>query len=254
MTTTCPALQSLIAAGYDVSAIVSNYAESQSRNLRALEVSSVAEQYDIPVLLPKRLLDIKPQLEVLHASVGILVAYGKIVPQEIIDIFPHGIINIHPSLLPLHRGPTPVESAILEGASETGVSLMRLVRAMDAGPIFAQTKITLSGKETKQILASRLLDAGKELLIRHLPAILSGDLDPKDQDDSAATYDKLIQKGDGLIDWLKPAEQLEHEVRAFTGWPQSRYVISCWLHSSWKRSDYHFGSCRHAYARQPEPR
>src|SRR5690606_9304816 len=107
----------------------------------------------------------KEQLTSYNAEAAVLVAYGKMVPQDIIDLFPKGIVNIHPSLLPEYRGSTPIETAILEGRDQTGVSLMKLVKAMDAGPIWAQEKITLSGHESKQALTTQLLSLGKELLV-----------------------------------------------------------------------------------------
>lgn len=159
------------------------------------------------------------------AEAAILVAFGKIIPQAVIDLFPKGIINIHPSLLPQYRGPTPIETAILDGAKETGVSLMRLSAKMDAGPVYSQERIQLSDTETKQQLADRLLQAGEELLLDKLEAILEGWLTPKPQLDSAATYTKLLNKEDGVLDWHKPAEQLGREVRAYAGWPRSRGEI-----------------------------
>jgi methionyl-tRNA formyltransferase len=154
-----------------------------------------------------------------------LVAYGKIIPKRIIDIFPHGIINIHPSLLPKYRGPTPIEQAILDGASKTGVSLMQLAPEMDAGPVFTQEEIALKGTESKEELAEQLLQTGAKLLAANIHAILDGSLKPTSQDDSDATYTQLIKKQDGLVEWNKPAEQLEREVRAYLGWPKSRAEI-----------------------------
>ncbi|HEY1835341.1 MAG TPA: methionyl-tRNA formyltransferase [Candidatus Saccharimonadales bacterium] len=226
VTTTAPTLQALINTGYHVSAVVSNYAEHQPRDARALEVGIIAKQNNIPILLPNKPLDILALLKGLCPAIGVLVAYGKIVPREIIDVFPHGIVNIHPSLLPLHRGPTPIESVVLSGASETGVSLMRLIKTMDAGPVFSQEKITLSGRETKQELAAKLLNIGKTLLIDHLPAILSGTLQPTQQNSTLATYDTRINKADGIVNWNKPAEQLEREIRAYSGWPKSHTELA----------------------------
>lgn len=222
VSTTAPTLQKLIAAGYTVAAVVAQYERGKSRDVRQLEIAAIAEIHGIPVLLPEKLSEIKPELEAMGAITGVLVAYGKIIPQDIIDIFPRGIINIHPSLLPLHRGPTPLESVILNGEQETGVSIMHLVRAMDAGPVFAQERVALSGKETKIDLADSLLEKGGSMLIEHLPAILDGTLKPRPQDDSNATYDTMISKEAGLIDWTKPAEQIEREIRAYQEWPKSR--------------------------------
>jgi methionyl-tRNA formyltransferase len=171
--------------------------------------------------MPTKLLAETKRLEESQAEAAVLVAYGKIIPQSIIDIFPKGIINIHPSLLPKYRGPTPVETAILGGVKQTGVSLMQLTAEMDAGPIFAQAKVQLTGTETKQVLADKLLKSGRELLAKHLPAILDGKLRPKAQDDVGASYTKLFTKEDGVMDWNRPAEALERQVRAFASWPKS---------------------------------
>jgi methionyl-tRNA formyltransferase len=124
--------------------------------------------------------------------------------------------------LPKYRGPIPVEQAILDGATESGTSIMRLVAEMDAGPLYAQNKTQLKGKETKAELADNLLSAGADLLIKHLPRILENPQDFKVQDESKATYTKLIGKEDGIISWDKPAEHIEREIRAFSGWPKSR--------------------------------
>ena len=219
-------LQALITAGYSVAAVVVAQNEvGKSRRERPLEVAAIAEQHGIPVLAPTKLLEAKDQLASFGATAAILVAYGKIVPQEIIDIFPHGIINIHPSLLPLHRGPTPLESVILKGEPETGVSLMALGSTMDAGPVYAQETVLLRGDENKQSLADQLLNIGKDMVIHYLPSILDGSLRATPQDDSAATYDKLITKGAGQLDWNMPAEWLAREVRAYFGWPRSRATL-----------------------------
>lgn len=227
VTTSAPTLRSLISTGYTVAGIVSNYAESHSRNLRTLEVADIAKQENIPLWLPRKALDIITELRSLNADVGILAAYGKIIPQEIIDIFPYGIINIHPSLLPLHRGSTPIESVILEGSTETGVSVMKLVKEMDAGPVYIQEKFKIPEGITKQLLAYRLLQVGGELIMKTLPGILEGSIIPTPQRDDQATYDSLIKKEDGYITWnTKSAIQIEREVRAYAIWPKSRATIA----------------------------
>ncbi len=225
VTTTAPTLRALIKAGYKIVAVVSNYEAGQSRQARKLEIAEVAKEHDIPLLLPDKPGDIAEELKAFGAEIAVLVAYGKIVPSSVIDIFPKGIINIHPSLLPLHRGPIPIESVILEGANKTGVSIMQLAPAMDAGPVFGQSELTLMGTETKQGLADNLLEIGEAMLVELLPGILDGSLVALPQDDSRATYDQLITKSDGLIDWQKPAHKIEREIRAYQNWPKSRTTL-----------------------------
>jgi methionyl-tRNA formyltransferase len=216
------ALPALIEAGYDFAAVVSHYHQARSRNKRDLEVGEVAAAHNIPLLLPDNLKAVARQLENYGAEAAVLVAYGKIIPQEIIDIFPKGIINIHPSLLPKYRGPTPIEQAILDGAKETGVSIMSLASKMDAGPVFAHAKIELSGTESKEELARNLLEAGTKLLLENLPGILGGSLRPSAQEDSEATYTNLLAKEEGQTNWSEAAEVLERKVRAYAGFPKSR--------------------------------
>lgn len=218
-------LKELLKEGYDVAAVISHYSEGRSRHSRPLEIAEVAQANKIPLLLPENLSEVKEQLEAIRAEAAILVAYGKIIPKDIIDIFPKGIINIHPSLLPKYRGPTPIEQAILDGAQQTGVSIMRLASKMDAGPIYAQIKLELSGKETKEELAKKLLELGGKLLVDNLPAILDGTKGPEIQDESGATYTQLLNKEAGLIDWNEPAETIERKVRAFLGFPKTRAKV-----------------------------
>lgn len=161
------------------------------------------------------------------SELAVLAAYGRIIPQRILDEFPLGIINIHPSLLPNYRGPTPIEQAILDGALKTGVSIMKLTAGMDEGPIYKQRMVPLTGHETKTELTELLQKTGAELLAEVLPQIATGELKSRQQPHpNRATYSKLLSKEDGLLDWTKPATQLEREIRAFAGWPKSRSVLN----------------------------
>ena len=224
VTTTAPVMKALLAAGHDIAAVVvAQEAIGHSRKQRPLEVAAIAEQHGIPLLAPSKLSDIRDQLADYQAQAGILVAYGKLVPQSIIDIFPKGIINLHPSLLPLHRGSIPLEATLLAGDAETGVSMMQLVRTMDAGPVYAQQTVRLSGNETKQELADSLLALGQTMLEANLAAILDGTLQPHAQNDLAATYDQRLTKDAGMLgpnDWDRPAAFIERLVRAYAGWPR----------------------------------
>jgi methionyl-tRNA formyltransferase len=222
VTTDAPTLRGLVEAGYNVVAVISSFQTATSRNARQLEIEAVAREFNIPLLLPSRPADIFDELSTLNADLGVLVAYGRIVPQKIIDLFPRGIVNIHPSLLPLHRGSTPIERAILDGDTQTGVSIMQLAAAMDAGPVWAQETLPLAGNESKPDLAAKLLAMGSSLLIDNLSRILSGAATPEPQDNKLATYDKPLTKADGVIDPSKPAAQIEREIRAYLGWPGSR--------------------------------
>lgn len=225
VSTNTPTLIKLINSGYKILKIVVNNEPSKSRRTRDLEILEVAKKYNIPVLSPRRLIDIKDDLVKSKADVGVLVAYGKMVPNSVINLFPKGIINIHPSLLPKHRGPTPIESVILNGESKTGVSLMKLEKAMDAGPIYAQETIKLNGNESKQELADLLLDTGSNMLINNLDNILNGSIEAFKQIGDA-TYDNLILKSDGKINWHDNASTITRKIRAYQSWPNSYTSIN----------------------------
>ncbi|MBC7459711.1 methionyl-tRNA formyltransferase, partial [Candidatus Saccharibacteria bacterium] len=157
--------------------------------------------------------------------IGVLSSYGRIIPQSIIDLFPLGIINIHPSLLPLYRGPSPIESAIFNGDRQTGVSIMRLSAEMDAGPVFAQQPYLLDGSETQPQLYEILADLGARMLIETLPEIIDGRLLAEAQSGDA-TYSHLLSKSDSLINpEVMTAVEVERKVRAHLDFPKSKLTL-----------------------------
>lgn len=224
--TDTPVLRALIGAGYDVVAVVANDAGTKSRKAKVLEVAELARAHDIPVHTPHRPMDIYDQLAAYQADAGVLVAYGRIVPQKLIDLFPFGIINIHPSLLPKYRGPSPIESAIANGDASTGVSIMALSKDMDAGPVYHQIEFNLPGYESAPHLSQKLAGLAATELIATLPKIFDGSLVPTKQDESKATYCQLITKEDAR---LKPdtqtAEAAERLVRAYKAFPRARLQL-----------------------------
>lgn len=154
------------------------------------------------------------------ALFGILAAYGKIIPQNILDFFePLGIINIHPSLLPKYRGPSPIQSAIIDGEKEAGISLIKLTQQMDAGPLIAQKKILISADDTTLSLEKKLLPQALALLRKYLPLYLALKVPLIEQNHQQATYTKLIKKEDAKINWNEPAQLIERKIRAYQPWP-----------------------------------
>jgi len=227
VTTNTPVLKALVLNGYEILAIIVPSSDHQpSRKPRLLEVEVFAQTHNIPLL---KLAKLKPAVELLKsypAEIAILAAFGQIVPKEVIDIFPGGIVNIHPSLLPKHRGPTPIEAPILAGETKTGVSLMKLVPELDAGPIYDQQVINLQGTENKQQLADKLGELGGQRLIAVLPSILNKSLQPIEQNNHLASYDQKLTINQSTLDFSKPAAVLEREIRAFYGWPRSKTVLN----------------------------
>jgi methionyl-tRNA formyltransferase len=222
-----PSLEALIADGWPILAVVTkpDRPAGRGRKMNSPAVKSIAQAHDIKVLQPESVEEINDELDSMAPDLGVLVAYGKIIPAKTIDIFPAGIINVHPSLLPRYRGPSPIEASILSGDKETGVSLMKLVPQMDAGPVYRQIRLPLNGSEDKPSLYAKLATVGAEMLNDSLEAIASETLQAEEQDDSAADYTKLLSKEDGLIDWTKPTDVIERQIRAYQGYPKARAKI-----------------------------
>lgn len=220
-------LRALIEAGYPIAAVITkpDTKKGRGKQLSAPTIKRIAQEHAIPVWQPRKLSDVTSDIKTLQPVCGVLVSFGKIIPQAVIDLFSPGIINVHPSLLPHYRGPSPIEAAILNGDSLTGVSIMQLSAKMDAGPLYTSTTLPLQGTETALELYDTLGTLGADSLVRLLPTIIDGSLTPIPQDDTQATYCSLIHKQDGIIDWSKPAAQIEREVRAYQGWPGSRTTL-----------------------------
>ena len=191
--------------------------------LQPCPVALYAREHGLFVIQPDKLSrpEILPMLEALHASVAVLVAYGYIIPPGVLQLFAHGIVNVHPSLLPLYRGSSPIASALLNGATETGVTLMLLDEAMDHGPIIAQRLELIVTDDTNFTLHQRLSKIGAQLLVESLPKYLEGTLVPQSQDHTLATYTKLIKPENGRINWTLRAETISRAWRAYQPWPGS---------------------------------
>lgn len=158
--------------------------------------------------------------------------YGKILSREILETPEYGALNVHPSLLPKYRGPTPVQTAILNGETKTGVTIIHMDEKMDHGPILASQKFLISnfkflnglGKPTTPELTKELWEIGGDLLVKTIPKWVAGEIKAKEQDHKSATYTKILTRKDGRIDWSKTAEAIERQVRAFTPWPGSFFM------------------------------
>jgi methionyl-tRNA formyltransferase len=155
----------------------------------------------------------------------VVVAYGQILRQAVLDIPPRGVINVHASLLPKYRGASPIAAAILAGDEETGVSIMLMDAGMDTGPVLAQRREPISPEDTTGSLSERLAVIGANLLSETLPRWLAGEIDPQPQDGSQATVTRLIRKEDGAIDWTLPANDIWRRVRAYNPWPGAHTAL-----------------------------
>lgn len=156
-----------------------------------------------------------------NAGLGVLADYGQIVPEQLLDVFPHGVLNVHPSLLPRHRGAAPIPAAILAGDRETGVTIIRMDAGLDTGPVVAATRWLLTGTETAPELQARAAEAGAALLRTTIPDWLAGALAAVPQSTDGATMSRPLSRSDGRLDPDMPAETLERQVRAYQPWPGS---------------------------------
>jgi methionyl-tRNA formyltransferase len=193
----------------------------RGRRLRPNPITALARDRALPLMQPQRLRarDALAELSALRPDISVVAAYGQILPAAALAIPPHGSLNLHPSLLPLHRGPSPVIGTILAGDRHTGSTLMLMSETMDAGPIVSQVETQVGDAETAGELELRLGRLSGELLLRNLPAWLEGGLQPAAQDESLATYTRLLSKDDAHIDWRQPAEEIDRRIRAFDPWP-----------------------------------
>ncbi len=192
-------------------------------------VKVVAEKYEIPVLQPERIENLKLKIENLKPDLGIVAAYGRILPNNILSIPKYGFINVHPSFLPQYRGSSPIQTAILNGERKTGVTIMLVNEKIDRGPILTQRETIIEEDETGETLHDKLVNLGARLLLETIPKWQRGLIKPQSQDENKATYSKVLSREDGKINWKKPAEQIERQIRAFSVWPES--------FTFWKKTD-----------------
>ena len=221
-------LKALVKAGYKIAGVVTKPDSKRGRGcaMTMPSIKKYAIENGITVWQPLKVSEINDKIKLLGEVTGVLVSFGRIIPESTINLFTPGIINVHPSLLPKYRGPSPIESAIENGDKQTGVSLIRLVAKMDAGPVYGRVIYKLSGHETRQELYKTLADTGADLLVKLLPSILDDQITPIAQDDSQASYCKLLDKNDNLLEANKiTSEEAERLVRAHLGFPKTKYNI-----------------------------
>jgi len=222
-------LQAIERLGWPIASVytVPDSPAGRGRVLRPTAVKAYAEARGYPVLTPEslRAAEEVDRLRSLQPDLVVLAAYGKLLPPEWLATPPLGCLNVHPSLLPRHRGAVPVPATILAGDAETGVSLMVMDAGMDTGPVVAQARVPLRGDERAPELTDRLFRLGADLLLTHGPAYVAGKLPPEPQPSEGATVSRRLKREHGVIDWTKPAVVLERQTRAYDPWPGA--VTSC---------------------------
>ncbi len=209
-----PALEKLVEHNYQVLAVVTapDKPTGRQQEMTPSPVKEIALKYNLPIIQLEEI----PQLE---SDLIITASYGRIIPKEIINTPKKGSINLHPSLLPKYRGPSPIQTAILNGDRITGISIIQMDQKMDHGPVLAQQESAISPDDTYQSLEQKLSEQSADLLIEILPRYFKNKLKPEIQDEHEANYTKILTKQDGKINWQKSAQEIERKVRAFYPWP-----------------------------------
>ena len=221
-----PTLRALVeTGGFHVVGVVTqpDRPAGRGRTLRPSPVKIAAQQAGIPVFQPPTLRrpEAVEQLQQWQPDVIVVAAFGQILRQNVLDLPPHGCINVHASLLPRWRGAAPLQAAIRAGDKESGITIMKMDAGLDTGPILSQRAIPLDPRETGQTLHDKLAALGSTLLLETLPGYLDGTITPQPQpdDESLVTYAPQIKKEDGAIDWTATAVEIDRLIRAFTPWP-----------------------------------
>ncbi|HUS16964.1 MAG TPA: methionyl-tRNA formyltransferase [Chloroflexia bacterium] len=217
-----PALQRLAAAGYPCTVVTQpDRPAGRSGALQPPPVKQAAAALGLPVWQPATLRDpaVVERIRALAPAAIVVVAYGEILRPAVLDVPAHGCLNLHPSLLPRWRGPTPMNAAILAGDTKTGVSVIQMDAGMDSGPLLAQEEAPLYPNDTTASLSARLAEHGARLLAETVGQVLRGAAIPRPQPAQGMTICRLLRKEDGRLDWTAPAAELERQVRAYDPWP-----------------------------------
>jgi methionyl-tRNA formyltransferase len=218
-----PVLSALLDGGMEVVGVYTrpDKPAARGRRLSASPVKRMAQEVGVPLFQPPSLRPdgVQEELATLSPDVVVVAAYGLFLPARTLDLPPLGCLNVHPSLLPRHRGPSPVSRAILDGDAVTGVTIIRLDEGMDTGPIVGSRETAIGPGENAQELTARLFEMGAELLVEILPLWASGEKKARPQDDSQATVTGRLSKEDGEIDWRLDTDRIARQVRAYYPWP-----------------------------------
>jgi methionyl-tRNA formyltransferase len=219
-----PTLKKLVEAGHTVRLVVTqpDRPSGRGQELAMPPVKRLAQSLGVPVDQPEKIKtnqEFRAQLEAIHLEAIIVVGYGRIIPKWMIDLPPHGNINLHASLLPKYRGAAPVQWAIAQGETVSGVTTMRIDEGLDTGDILLQREMAIDPEDTAVTLAPRLAEMGADLMIETLQGLEAGSIQPRKQDHAEATLAPILEKDNGRIDFNRPATEILNRLRGFQPWP-----------------------------------
>lgn len=218
-------LKSLIENGYDVAAVVSQPDKRQGRgmNLMPTEVKKTAMEYSVRVFQPESIKngELMPFLEDIDPELIIVVAYGKILPEYVLNYPKYGCVNAHASILPMYRGAAPIQRAIIDGQRETGVTAMYMEKGLDTGNIIMTEKIKIEDDDTSESLHDKLAMVGADVLMKTVERFKEGDFSSEKQDDEKATYAAMLSKAEGEINWEDTSDNVYNLIRGMDPWPMA---------------------------------
>ena len=216
-------LENLVQAKFIFNSVITQEDKKSGRKqiLTPPPVKQIAEKYNLKIYQPQKIKDLEPILKEIKPDLIILIAYGQFIPENIINIPRKGILNVHPSLLPKYRGPSPIKTFLLNQEQTTGISLMLLDKDMDHGAILNQKEINIDENENSSTLITKVIDLGTKMLIETIPKWLENQIEPQEQNHEKATFTKLFTKQDGKIDWNTPAKDINAKIKAFYDWPNA---------------------------------
>ena len=218
-------LEALIEAGHEVALVVTQPDKPKGRGgkMQYTPVKEVAVVHNIPVYQPKRIREPEciEELRKYNADIMVVIAFGQILPKEILEMTPYGCVNVHASLLPSYRGAAPIQWAVINGEKVSGVTTMQMNEGLDTGDMLLKVEIPLDEKETGGSLHDKLAEAGARLCVETLDALKAGTVTPEKQGDSPTAYAKMLDKHMGKIDWKMSAKEIERLIRGLNPWPSA---------------------------------
>ena len=218
-------LEALVEAGHEVVLAVTqpDKPKGRGKEMQFTPVKECAMKYQIPVYQPVRVREVEciEELRKYQADIMVVVAFGQILPKEILEMTPYGCVNVHASLLPKYRGAAPIQWALIDGEEVTGVTTMQMNEGLDTGDMLLKTEVVIENKETGGSLHDKLSEAGAKLCVETLVALEQGTVTPVPQGDTTTSYAKMLDKQLGKINWEKPAIEIERLIRGLNPWPSA---------------------------------
>ena len=253
-----PTLRALVESAHTIVGVVTQPDRPRGRGQRVTRgaVAAAADALGLPLLQPARLAEpgVADALAAGRADLGVVAAYGKILPEWLLALPPGGMVNVHASLLPKYRGAAPVHRAVMAGDAETGVTIMRVVKALDAGPMLARAVVPIGRDETSADLERAIGAAGAALLVQVVNRLAHGPVTEEVQDDSAATYAAKITRADSAVDWRRSAQAIHDHIRGLHPWPHASSVLAgrrVILHRSTRHDGPHAAAPGYVHASGP---